>query len=123
MCVRVRIPHSISPSLFYFVYFCTFIWSTSVSLEQEEGSDGDEEEEDDDDEEDNNEEEEDDEEEEDEEEDDEDEEGAKAENKVQAGESSREHVFPILVSELVKESILDKLQGTYKQANEHTLST
>ena len=107
--------------------FCLFLHihliDIAVSLEQEEGSDSDEEEEDDDDEEDNNEEEEDDEEEEDEEEDDEDEEGAKAENKVQEGESSREHVFPILVSELVKESILDKLQGTYKQANEHTLST
>lgn len=94
---------------------------SAVSLLQEEGSDGEEEEEDE--EEDDNEEEEDDDEEEDEQEDDEDEEEAKAENRVQAVESSREHVFPILVSELVKESILDKLQGTHKQANEHTLST
>lgn len=89
----------------------------AVRLLQKEGSDGEEEEE----EEDDNEEEED--EEEDEEEEDDEDEEAKAENRVQAGESSREHVFPILVSELVKESILDKLQGTYKQANEHTLFT
>ena len=29
-------------------------------------------------------------------------------------------MFPILVSELVKESILDKVQGTHKHATEHT---
>ena len=51
--------------------------------------------------------------EEDEEEDDEDEEEPEDEGRTAAGgESAREHVFPILISELVKESILDQLQGT-----------
>ena len=53
-----------------------------------------------------------DEEEEEEEEDDEEEEDEEEEEERAAtGESAREHVFPILISELVKESILDQPQG------------
>jgi ABC-type Zn2+ transport system substrate-binding protein/surface adhesin len=33
--------------------------------------------------------------------------------RVSTTESAREHVFPILISELVKESILDTFQGKY----------
>jgi flagellar basal body-associated protein FliL len=33
--------------------------------------------------------------------------------RVSTTESAREHVFPILISELVKESILDTFQGIY----------
>lgn len=123
MCVCVYVYSSLRLSLSFLFRLFSHIHlidndkKIAVSLAQKEGSDGEEEEEDE--EEDDNEEEEDDQEEEDEEDDEE----AKTENRVQAGESSREHVFPILVSELVKESILDKLQGTYKLANEHTLST
>ena len=34
-------------------------------------------------------------------------------DKMNNGDSARGHVFPILISELVKESILDQYQGTY----------
>ena len=52
-----------------------------------------------------------DEEEEEEEEEDEEEEEEVEEDRAATGESAREHVFPILISELVKESILDQPQG------------
>jgi hypothetical protein len=117
--VRTPTPsfHVYSIFLFSHIHLIDIDKKVAVSLLQKEGSDGEEEEEDE--EEDDNEEEDEDE----EDDEDEEEEEAKAGNRVQAGESSREHVFPILVSELVKESILDKLQGAYKQANEHTLFT
>jgi hypothetical protein len=81
--------------------------SEEVSQEEEES-----EEEDDDDDEDEEAEEEESEEEE-EEEDEEEEEEEEEPVRAFTAESAREHVFPILISELVKESILDQHQGWF----------
>ena len=53
------------------------------------------------------------EEEEEEEDEEEEEEEEEVEDRAATGESAREHVFPILISELVKESILDQPQGNF----------